>query len=356
MPVGSIKNIVLTHDYKALITIHVDSSLTPLHEGTTAQVRVPSLTSVANRYIALTPGPNNQRPPTRAARRGDAADDRHARRRGSRPAVQRVQPTDAQGAAAGAPGLGRTVRRRRATTSACRSNTSARRWPPATTSSPSSSGTRRRSRASSWNRPRRSPRSARAPHSSRSLVENANTTFQAVGATAGEPRPGPAPAAHHPAPGQPHVCGTAVDVRGADKARERVQARHEATSRCSSRGCTPLLSTATPVVQQLQRGNRPARAEQRPHRCIPRSAGARAGALDQLAERRHRAEGIGADHRLLRSLQPRPAGLRPRLRRGQRLLRRQRPLRARGPRVRQLLARREQHPDARSPRNRGWKA
>ncbi len=58
--VGSIKNIVLTHDFKALITIHVDSSLTPLHEGTTAQVRVPSLTSVANRYIALSPGPNNR--------------------------------------------------------------------------------------------------------------------------------------------------------------------------------------------------------------------------------------------------------------------------------------------------------
>jgi phospholipid/cholesterol/gamma-HCH transport system substrate-binding protein len=58
VPVGSITNIVLTRDFKALITIHVDSSLTPLHEGTTAQVRVPSLTSVANRYIALTPGPN----------------------------------------------------------------------------------------------------------------------------------------------------------------------------------------------------------------------------------------------------------------------------------------------------------
>jgi phospholipid/cholesterol/gamma-HCH transport system substrate-binding protein len=59
VPVGSIKDIVLTKDYKALITIRVDSSLAPLHAGTTAQVRVPSLTSVANRYIALTPGPNN---------------------------------------------------------------------------------------------------------------------------------------------------------------------------------------------------------------------------------------------------------------------------------------------------------
>jgi phospholipid/cholesterol/gamma-HCH transport system substrate-binding protein len=60
VPVGSIKNITLTSDFKALITVHVDSSLTPLHQGTTASVRVPSLTSIANRYIALSPGPNNE--------------------------------------------------------------------------------------------------------------------------------------------------------------------------------------------------------------------------------------------------------------------------------------------------------
>jgi phospholipid/cholesterol/gamma-HCH transport system substrate-binding protein len=60
VPVGSVTNIELTHDFKALVTIHVDKSLTPLHEGTTAEVRVPSLSSVANRYIALSPGPNNR--------------------------------------------------------------------------------------------------------------------------------------------------------------------------------------------------------------------------------------------------------------------------------------------------------
>jgi phospholipid/cholesterol/gamma-HCH transport system substrate-binding protein len=60
VPVGTVKNIVLTSDFKARITIHVDSSLTPLHEGTMAQIRVPSLSSVANRYIALTPGPNSR--------------------------------------------------------------------------------------------------------------------------------------------------------------------------------------------------------------------------------------------------------------------------------------------------------
>lgn len=60
VPVGSVTNIELTPDFKAKVTIHVDSSLAPLHEGTTAQVRVPSLSSVANRYVALSPGPNNR--------------------------------------------------------------------------------------------------------------------------------------------------------------------------------------------------------------------------------------------------------------------------------------------------------
>ena len=59
VPVGSVTNIELTHDYKAIVTIHVNSSLVPLHAGTVAQVRVPSLSSVANRYVALSLGPNN---------------------------------------------------------------------------------------------------------------------------------------------------------------------------------------------------------------------------------------------------------------------------------------------------------
>jgi phospholipid/cholesterol/gamma-HCH transport system substrate-binding protein len=60
VPVGTVKDIALTPNYKARVTIHVDPSLTPLHEGTTAQVRVPSLSGVANRYIALVPGPKNR--------------------------------------------------------------------------------------------------------------------------------------------------------------------------------------------------------------------------------------------------------------------------------------------------------
>jgi phospholipid/cholesterol/gamma-HCH transport system substrate-binding protein len=60
VPVGSVTDIALTPNYTALVTIHVDHSLVPLHEGTTAEVRVPSLSSVANRYVALFPGPNNR--------------------------------------------------------------------------------------------------------------------------------------------------------------------------------------------------------------------------------------------------------------------------------------------------------
>jgi phospholipid/cholesterol/gamma-HCH transport system substrate-binding protein len=59
VPVGSVKDIALTRDFRARITIEVHSSLLPLHQGTTAQIRMPSLSSVADRYIALTPGPNN---------------------------------------------------------------------------------------------------------------------------------------------------------------------------------------------------------------------------------------------------------------------------------------------------------
>ncbi|HTC71263.1 MAG TPA: MlaD family protein, partial [Solirubrobacteraceae bacterium] len=60
-PVGSVKDIVLTPDFKAEVTIHVNGSLVPLHEGTVAQVRNPSLTTVADRYIELSPGPNSNR-------------------------------------------------------------------------------------------------------------------------------------------------------------------------------------------------------------------------------------------------------------------------------------------------------
>jgi phospholipid/cholesterol/gamma-HCH transport system substrate-binding protein len=58
VPAGSITNIDLTPDFKALVTIHLNGF--KLHEGTIAEVRTPSLSSVANRYISLDLGPNNR--------------------------------------------------------------------------------------------------------------------------------------------------------------------------------------------------------------------------------------------------------------------------------------------------------
>jgi phospholipid/cholesterol/gamma-HCH transport system substrate-binding protein len=57
--VGSVDDIQLTNDNQAQITIDVDQAFAPLHKGTTATIRLTSLSGVANRYIALAPGPNN---------------------------------------------------------------------------------------------------------------------------------------------------------------------------------------------------------------------------------------------------------------------------------------------------------
>jgi phospholipid/cholesterol/gamma-HCH transport system substrate-binding protein len=57
--IGSIRKIELTDDNQALVTVEVQEPYAPLHVGTTASIRATSLSGVANRYIALTPAPNN---------------------------------------------------------------------------------------------------------------------------------------------------------------------------------------------------------------------------------------------------------------------------------------------------------
>ncbi len=54
--VGTIDSIDLTDDNQAAVDVTMDA---PLREGTTALIRQTSLSGVANRYISLTPGPNN---------------------------------------------------------------------------------------------------------------------------------------------------------------------------------------------------------------------------------------------------------------------------------------------------------
>ena len=54
--IGSVESIDLTEDALADVTITVDE---PLHEGTTAIIRATSLSGIANRYVSITPGPND---------------------------------------------------------------------------------------------------------------------------------------------------------------------------------------------------------------------------------------------------------------------------------------------------------
>lgn len=57
--VGTVGDLRLARDRTALVDIEVDGDVGPLHEGTTAAVRAPSLAGIADRYVSLSPGPNN---------------------------------------------------------------------------------------------------------------------------------------------------------------------------------------------------------------------------------------------------------------------------------------------------------
>jgi phospholipid/cholesterol/gamma-HCH transport system substrate-binding protein len=57
--VGSVDKIELTQNNQAEITFTLDSEFGQLHQGTTGIVRATSLSGIANRYIALSPGPNS---------------------------------------------------------------------------------------------------------------------------------------------------------------------------------------------------------------------------------------------------------------------------------------------------------
>ena len=58
-PVGSISDIELDDQANAVVTMNVNGSVAPLHEGTTATIRATSLSGITSRYISLKPGPNN---------------------------------------------------------------------------------------------------------------------------------------------------------------------------------------------------------------------------------------------------------------------------------------------------------
>jgi phospholipid/cholesterol/gamma-HCH transport system substrate-binding protein len=55
--VGSVRSIELTDNNQAAVKVRVEEPFAPLREGTKATIRLTSLSGIANRYIALTPGP-----------------------------------------------------------------------------------------------------------------------------------------------------------------------------------------------------------------------------------------------------------------------------------------------------------
>ena len=58
-PVGSVESIELTENNLAEVKISVEQEL---HEGSTAVIRATSLSGVANHYVSISPGPNNNPP------------------------------------------------------------------------------------------------------------------------------------------------------------------------------------------------------------------------------------------------------------------------------------------------------
>ena len=58
-PIGSVDRIDLTPDGLASVEMEIDEDFAPLHQGTSAVIRASSLSGIANRYVQLSPGPND---------------------------------------------------------------------------------------------------------------------------------------------------------------------------------------------------------------------------------------------------------------------------------------------------------
>ena len=151
VPVGSVTNIELTHDFKAIVTIHVDSSLTPLHAR--HDCPSPGAVAVERRQPLHRAEPRSQQRP-RAA--GGAKLPASATRKVTDldQLFNTLNPKTRKGLQQFIQGTAEQYVGRGQQRSASRPNTSRRRSPRPITSSPSSCATSRRSRASSWKPPR----------------------------------------------------------------------------------------------------------------------------------------------------------------------------------------------------------
>ena len=305
-------------------------------------IRATSLSGIANRYIALTPGP--EQPPEARRRRRRSATDKTTAAGRPRPALQHARPEDAQGPAAGHPGLGDAVRRARASRPTRRRkyfnpalSTSARarqraRPRPAGVRATSSSTRRetvtrarraprrpRRPRRATRTRPRR--RSAtRTPRSPQALgllpdtLRQANTTFVNLRATLDDLDV--LVDASKPATKRPRaVLPRAAPARARRAPDDPRPAHADHAARAPNNDLIDLLRKAPQLEQRRRAGVRATRSR----RCRRRTP-------------------VADVHPALRAG---PRRLAPRLRPGRRQLRRQRPLRAHPADLQRLLVRRQ---------------
>ncbi len=342
VPVGSVTGIALTRNYRsALVTIHIEGSLVPLHRGTTAQVRVPSLTTVAGRYVALSPGPNNAPalpsgstlPAGSAKGTTDLDQLFDTLNKRTRKGLQNYFVGEGEAYAGASQAFGTDVEY----------------FGPFLASTNHIFAELGKDQRTFTNFLVYSAKALTTLAAHREeladLVSNGDRGLEALGAEQSSLQRGVAqlPAtltqgnhAFAQLPSTFAALRKLFDGRGPRHKDARAAAREaDATGEGSGAGA------AGPQRRAQQAG-----AEQRPHRYRARTADTRAGARQRLAQRRQSAAGIGAGDRVLRTLRSRPPGLRAHLRYDCRLLRCQRPVRTPQPRVQQLQSQLEQYADA----------
>ena len=323
--IGTVDEIELDDNAQAVVTLKVDDDFGRLHEGTTATIRATSLSGIANRYVSLQPGPNNN----------DEIDDG-----GQIGADDTTAPVDIDT-------LFNTLDDAHA------------QGPPGTSSAASATSTTarasRRSEATKYFSPflvSTSDLTRELALDQKVLERFVTDTSNAVTAIAERrddladlvtqrehrlrrdrrrergARPGARAAARHPAQGEHDVREPALHARRPRQARGRVEAGH-APARPVPARAAPARARRPPDDRRPEHAGAQPGREQRPDRA-DREAAAPGGAHRLgLPARDQHARPRPAGVRVRAQLHARPGGLGHQLRPAGRQLRRQRPLRAR---------------------------
>ena len=174
LAVGKIKTIKLSDDNQAEVKITINDDFAPLHQGTTATVRVRRRCPRSRTATSRSRPAPTTRPRSPTAARSTA--DEHDERRRPRPALQHARPEDAQGPPADAPGIRDLVRGQSDNLATRPTSTSGRRCARSPTllegARTRPGGVHEPGRERRASRPARSPRAATT---SPQLVSNGNS-------------------------------------------------------------------------------------------------------------------------------------------------------------------------------------